>query len=118
MISSNRINLSKSLFLCDVEGYEYELFNDNFLELIQFSYIIIEIHYFTEELNRKREIFLEKIDKFFNTKIINFSGRDLSTIPELKYYSDLDRALIISEGRSMLGEWVVLTPKYEKVEIV
>ena len=101
-------NLKNSLILCDIEGGEYELFEENLIKEIFPSTLIIEIHY-----NNKFP--LEQFEKYFKelyllNKIFQ-KPRSLNEFKELKKFNDNNRALMVSEGRSSVQEWWHLSPK-------
>ena len=103
---SNKIN--HSLILCDIEGGEFKLFSNKLLEKLCSSNIIIEIHRVTKE----DELDLEKrASKLFNINKVIQNPRSLYIFDELKSFSDNNRSLLLSEGRSHVQEWWHLSPK-------
>ncbi len=109
----NNIELkSKNLILCDIEGYEFEIFTEANLKLLNKSLIIIEIHRKNIfEFDIRFNKLIRDAKKYFKVDIINTSSRDLSKIDLLKKLNDNQRWLLCSEGRSNLGCWLVLYPK-------
>jgi hypothetical protein len=110
LVDSN-LNLADSVVLCDIEGAEYDLFNDEILKKLLNSHIIIEIHCWDESMKKKKEEFHERVLKLFDIRKIRTQGRDFSPLTETHDLSDQDRSLLVSEGRLRLGEWWHLTPK-------
>ena len=101
-------NLNNSLILCDIEGGEYELFDEKLINEIYPSDIIIEIHNnakFPLEQFEKTFAHIYSINKFMQ------GPRSLKEFNELKKFNDNNRALISSEGRSYMQEWWHLSPK-------
>mgnify|MGYP001164133022 FL=1 len=101
-------NLKNSLILCDIEGGEYELFEEKLVSEIHPSNIIIEIH-------NDNKFSLEKFRKIFSdlyvlNKIFQ-KPRSIRQFKELEKFNDNNRSLIISEGRSYVQEWWHVTPK-------
>tara|TARA_Y100000817_G_scaffold287661_1_gene256361 strand:- start:480 stop:1307 length:828 start_codon:yes stop_codon:yes gene_type:complete len=101
-------NLKNSLILCDIEGGEYKLFEENLIKEIFPSTLIIEIHY-------NNKLPLEQFEEYFKgsyslNKIFQ-NPRSLNEFKELKKFNDNNRALIVSEGRSCVQEWWYLSPK-------
>lgn len=99
------------VILCDIEGGEFALFSDGVLEALRRAAIIIEIHDFDATQADARNALRARAGKRFGVRTIRTGGRDLSGIPDVAALSDLDRALLVSEGRAALGEWWVLTPR-------
>ena len=104
---------SKTLFLIDLEGSELELFNDEILELLRSSILVIENHKFLlnkEKQNKYQELISEFNNKF-NFEIIKNIGRNISQINELSNLSENELMMICSENRPKMMEWFILTPK-------
>jgi len=101
-------NINNSLILCDIEGGEYELFDEKLINEIYPSDIIIEIH----KDNENSLVNFEKrfINSYSITKITQ-EPRSLKNFKELENINDNNRALIMSEGRSGIQEWWYLSPK-------
>ena len=101
-------NINNSLILCDIEGGEYELFDEKLINEIYPSDIIIEIH----KDNENSLVNFEKrfINSYSITKITQ-EPRSLKNFKELENINDNNRALIMSEGRSGIQEWWHLSPK-------
>ena len=97
-----------SVILCDIEGDEYNLFTDHILQRLQETNIIIEIHSAEE---KKKHMFKEKILKYFDLSIMWHNVLSLENYIEISKLSDIERNLLLSEGRSSLGEWWHLIPK-------
>ena len=95
--------------LADIEGEEFKIFNDNNLDKLRNSNLIIEFHrHHIAEENKK---FKDKLTKYFNVSILSTSNRSFADIPLLKELNDDDRWLIASENRPYLMNWFVCTPK-------
>jgi hypothetical protein len=109
----NQIDLTvKNLILCDIEGYEYEIFNEDNLKILNKNLIIIEIHSKNvQNFNHKYNSLLETASKFFNVAEIYTSSRDISKLNITNQLNDNQRWLLCSEGRSRLGTWLILNPK-------
>ncbi len=104
--------LDNSLILMDIAGGEFDLINDEFLEDIKNSFLIIELHdhYFQNGAD-KLLVMERKIRKYFYVKQIVTGSRDLSSFKELRIFPDSDRWLMCSDSRRVLGHWLVLEPK-------
>jgi len=108
--------LTKSVILIDVEGFEFELFSYDNLKALSQSIIYIEIHDFFYKNGVARLSNLKKMLKnFFYLQEFTTTSRDLSVFPELNNFTDNERWLLCSEGRPMLMRWIKLTPRYAKL---
>ena len=112
VIADLKENIKNSLILCDIEGAEFDLFNDEMLKLLNKAKIIIEIHpWMVENGYSKYEALKIISNKYFTVSELTTSNRDLSIYKELDNFSDNDRWLLCSEGRSYRMKWLVLTPR-------
>ena len=102
--------LKKALFLVDIEGAEFELFNDHNIDVFKNSYLIIENHDFLSNQNTVNNFF-KIMDKYFHLEILNNGPRNPFSIPEIKDLDDDEKWLIVSEGRKQSMNWLVFTPK-------
>ncbi|MDA9678027.1 FkbM family methyltransferase [Candidatus Pelagibacter sp.] len=105
----NNKDIKKTLFLIDIEGGEYDLINSNTIKFINKSYLIIELHSFLSNLN-KRSKFHNLLKKNYNIKLITSSARD-PFVKGLENLTDDERWMIISEGRPMQMNWLICSPK-------
>lgn len=105
------VDFSQSVVLCDIEGGEFELFDDNVLNALKDTIIIIEIHDWHKDGASRYKKLQERAVKYFNITKLTTRSRDLSLFPELAHLSDDDRWLVCSEGRHYLTTWLKLDPK-------
>ena len=101
-------NINNSLILCDIEGGEYELFDEKLINEIHPSDIIIEIH---KDKENSLVNFEKRFTKTYSLTKITQEPRSLKNFKELENINDNNRALIMSEGRSGIQEWWYLSPK-------
>ena len=101
-------NINNSLILCDIEGGEYELFDEKLINEIYPSDIIIEIH---KDKENSLVNFEKRFTKTYSLTKITQEPRSLKNFKELENINDNNRALIMSEGRSGIQEWWYLSPK-------
>ena len=101
-------NINNSLILCDIEGDEYELFDEKLINEIYPSDIIIEIH---KDKENSLVNFEKRFTKKYSITKITQEPRSLKNFKELENINDNNRALITSEGRSYVQEWWHLSPK-------
>ena len=100
-----------NLILCDIEGGEFDLFTDDVVAEFNKSTFIIELHDFKfDKAQKKRNTLIDRF-KDFNVKIIQSKPKQWTNIEQITKLGDNDRALICSEGRRVLGEWLIATPK-------
>lgn len=102
--------LKQTLFLVDIEGGEFSLFNQLSLNIFKNSFIVIENH---EEIFRDKKLvntFYELMNKNFKKIILSNNHRNPFNIKELEYLPDDDRWLLMSEGRPCEMNWLVFIP--------
>ena len=104
--------MEEVLVVCDVEGAEFEIFNDDCLKGLRGAEIVIEIHDFMVEQGAAlTQALVDGAKRYFKVATFKTGYRDLSGIPELADLSDSDRWLICSEGRTKLMSWLHLSPR-------
>lgn len=101
--------LDDIFILSDIEGAEFEIFNDDNLSKLINCNLIIEFH--RHPIDEENKKFREKLNKYFKVSLLSTSNRSFSDIPLLKELNDDDRWLIASENRPYLMNWFVCTPK-------
>ena len=106
----NNIELKKTLFLFDIEGDEFRLLNENILNELKNSYLIIELHHFYTTKQNK-ENFVEIVKKKFQIKYIKTGSRNFSKFEILKNFNDDEKWLMMSESRPKSMEWLICEPK-------
>jgi len=97
--------------LVDIEGAEYELFNDKLLDLLKHCTIIIELH--PRKIDdgwSKQTKLLEDAAKFFKAEILIRETYNPNMFKELSEFSDDDRLMAFSEGRKANAQWLLLRP--------
>ena len=103
--------LSKTFFLIDIEGGEFNFFSKKNINFFKKSFFIIEMHNNMKISLIKKFYFL--IEKNFIITKINNTSRNPFKLSN-KYFdkfSDDERFLLMSEGRSEKQIWLALTPK-------
>jgi len=102
---------SGSVLLVDIEGGEFDLFDQELFGAFKDSTIFIELHqWIVGDGDNKLAKLRDDASKYFEITEITTTSRDLSVFSELKHFSDTDRWLICSEGRPLLMTWYKLTP--------
>ena len=59
----------------------------------------------------KKKKFLELLASYHSLYIFNSLNRVINISSEFHLMDENERALLLSEGRSHIGEWVLLSPK-------
>ena len=100
----------KSIFLmCDIEGFESELFNENNIGLLKDCDICMELHMYNGMHNI--EVMPKLFEQYHDVDIIYQSGKNFS-VPEIIYkISHLDILLSAWEWRSYPTPWLIAHKK-------
>ena len=107
----NKSQLTKTLFLVDIEGHEFGLFNEKFCTFFSNSYFIIEDHNFNEKSKKKRDNFYKIVKKYFKVEIIKDNAKNPFNYKILDPFTDDEKYLMMSEGRPETMQWLILYPK-------
>ena len=105
------VDLTQSVVLCDIEGGEFNLFDDKLFQTLSQCRIIIELH---ERMLSDGEERLARLialaERRFTVTFLEGGGRDPGQEPLLQSMPDDDRWLMCSEGRMVHQQWMVLVP--------
>ena len=104
-------NHRKLLFLVDIEGQEYDLFDKDFCKIFSKGTFIIEEHPFNITNKRKIKNFNQNIKKYYNIEILKDTPKNPFNFSILEKYSDDEKYLMMSEGRPESMKWLILHPK-------
>jgi hypothetical protein len=99
---------SDTVVLCDIEGGEFDLFNDSCLSSLKGAMILIEIHNWVENFWERYCSLLERASRHYSICFIERSSFPKHKMPELQGMSDDNRLLILSEGRPNVMRFVQL----------
>ena len=102
-------DLKKTLFLIDIEGDEYDLFDEDNIDNYKKSFFIIEDHIFYDKKD-KRNNFYNLINKNFNVHTLRNSSRNPHNYEILNKFNDDDKWLLMGESRPETMNWIILTP--------
>ena len=106
---------SVQLMKINIEGGEFDLFTDEVISAFSESSFIIEIHDFKfDDGKNKRKALIDSF-KDFDVEMVKSRPKQWSDIDQITALSDNDRALVCSEGRRVLGEWLVATPRKQSM---
>ena len=116
---ANELEISKeiekhgpSVILCDIEGSEFDLFDEKIFQKLNKSTVIIELHdSFLKNFSEKRKRMISLAEKYFEISFLERTSPNINKFNELSEWNDDDRMLAFSEGRPVRMEWVVLIPK-------
>ena len=104
-------SVKEALILCDIEGYEFELFDDNVLSTLRHCTIIIELHDIAlPNIQKNRLELIQTAQKYFDVSFVNRRNPTFNTIDEISTWSDIERAIGFDECRPCRMEWVLLKP--------
>ena len=104
-------NHRRLLFLVDIEGQEYNLFDKDFCKIFSKGTFIIEEHPFNISNKKKIKNFNQNIKKYYNVEILKDTPKNPFNFSILEKYSDDEKYLMMSEGRPESMQWVILQPK-------
>tara|TARA_B100001063_G_scaffold230606_1_gene243905 strand:+ start:453 stop:1352 length:900 start_codon:yes stop_codon:yes gene_type:complete len=104
-------NLSKTLFLLDIEGSEFDLFDIDFCKYFSQSYFIVEDHNFLIVNKKKINSFYKNIYRYFKVEIIKGKTNDPLDYDILDNLTEDEKYLMMSEGRPKTMQWIVLIPR-------
>ncbi|MEL0080331.1 MAG: hypothetical protein VW774_12845 [Rhodospirillales bacterium] len=101
-------NWSNTILLCDIEGGEFDLFDDNCLSELKGAMILIEIHNWVENFWDQYSALLQRASRHFSIRFIERSSFPQHKMPELQGMSDDNRLLLLSEGRPNVMRFIQL----------
>lgn len=105
------LDFSDCITIVDIEGAEFLFLNNDILEFMKNSYIIIEIHNWVPDFISKYETFLLHAFKYFNIEILERTERKTFQFEELRSFTDDNRLLVTSEARPCAMRFLILNPK-------
>lgn len=104
------VSPNQTVILCDIEGAEFDVLNAKVLHDLRGAKIIVELHdRLMEGGVALRNALIKRLPDGARYRILR-SGEALSYngIADLECLSDNDRALVLSDGRKVFGEWMVI----------
>ena len=103
------------VILCDVEGFEFELFTVEVLNALQGASIVIELHdrYGFNGAARLSAL-IGSAERHFAVSLIDRRGRNPFIIPALDGFAEDDQWLLCSEGRLIAQRWMILKPRTKR----
>ncbi|MFA5040884.1 MAG: hypothetical protein WC464_04540 [Bdellovibrionales bacterium] len=103
--------LGRTVVLSDIEGGEFDLFDEAVFGVLKDAIFIIELHdWFFEDGPARLQKLKDAAKKTHEISAFTTGSRDLSQFKELATFHDIDRWLICVEGRKRLMTWLRLDP--------
>lgn len=100
-----------AIVLIDIEGAEYNLLCDDFLDLLKSCHVLIELHpFFIKDGIKKENDLIEKCEKLFHIEKIYRDSYNPNHFECLNKLTDDERLLALSEGRAYNPKWLLLSP--------
>lgn len=109
-LAETEVDLSRTVVLMDIEGGEYSLLNDEVIQVLRQSRIIVELHHFDDADESAERLLRQRLEDTFKVTYVRQGSRDPNQIPLLRNWSDDDRWLMCSESRSEVMEWAICEP--------
>jgi hypothetical protein len=103
--------LTKALFIVDIESTEFHLFNKNNLKNFKNSFLIIECHDFYVKDKKLIKNFYELLKRNFKTHTIYSSSRNPFLVKELNNLSEPEKWLSVIETKPAHMSWIVCIPR-------
>ncbi|MGB0372017.1 MAG: hypothetical protein ACPGN3_11835 [Opitutales bacterium] len=98
--------------LVDIEGAEFELIDEAFLDLFKSSQILIELHdWMFKDGEQKKERLIKRLTEYMDIEVFTSHGRNPNQYPELSKLKDDYKWIACSEGRRQAMEWIHAKPK-------
>lgn len=117
LLAAQGRSLRNCVILCDIEGGEFSLFQDELLARLSEAHVIIELHDFFLADAAVRETAIGNLkriaERHFHVCEIKDGLRDIRNIPLLRNWSDWDSYLLCVEARYRMMSWLWLRPKHE-----
>lgn len=111
------VDPANAVVICDIEGGEFELFDEALLNFLSGAHVIIETHDFLYkgELSPASALadLKQRASAHFNVHEVKDGMRYLRDVPLLEGWSDADTWTMCMEGRKRMMTWLYLTPKSE-----
>ena len=101
-----------AVVLCDIEGAEFDLFDDALLATLAGCSVIIELHgpFDADGAGRRHDLRARAL-RHFDCRLLHRDPIPVDAFDALADLDDATRLLAFGEGRKRRGEWLVLTPR-------
>lgn len=102
---------SDAVILVDIEGGEFDLFDERVFSRLEGAIIIIELHPdYPKDGDAKVRRLLRQAKPYFGHKVFSMGSRN-PNVPVLHDYPDNSRWLMCAEGRPSQMSWIALQPR-------
>lgn len=105
-----KTQLDQTVFLMDIEGFEYTLLDEENLRKLSKSVVFVELHENDPKDHDRFRKLLDAASKSFHMKIYRKIGRNPYAFNELDELTETEHWLACSEGRGKDPKWLGLTP--------
>ncbi len=101
----------KALVICDIEGAEFSVLTADVLAALRGAFLVVELHdkLMLDGSEMRRDL-IARLPVGYSHWLAKEIPVDWSGIVELENLHDNDRALVVSEGRKIMGEWLFALP--------
>ncbi len=111
-LKANNFNAGNALVICDIEGAEFPVLSSDVLSVLDGAVLIVELHdKIMKDAASLRSALIDRIPVSYEKKVVREKPVDWRGIAALENLSDNDRGLAASEGRKVIGEWLIAAPK-------
>lgn len=101
---------TKALVLCDIDGAEFPVLTEKLLSDLKGATLIVELHdKIIENGLGQRQALIDRLPDGASHFILKSTPPNWVDIPEIEALTDYDRQLVSTDGRKVLGEWLVVT---------
>lgn len=101
--------MNEVLILCDIEGFEYQILDEEVFDHFRGAKWIIEAHEFNQDMKDSLTNVLELVKESFDINVVISGQRNPQQFEELLEWTDVDRWLLCAEGRDGLpGKWLII----------
>lgn len=109
-LAQHAFDPARTLVVCDIEGAEFSVLTEKLLGDLKGAMLIVELHdrMMTEGL-ALRSALIGRLPAGARHEILVSQPKDWRGIGAIEALEDNDRALVTSDGRKVLGEWLVVT---------
>ncbi len=107
-----------SAVLCDIEGAEFDLFDETLLQILSDSTVIMELHDDVIDCYKdSRDGLIRRSRSMFDVSFLKRHNPRVNELLELESWSDINRLLAFDECRPRRMNWLLLTPKSGNTDV-
>ena len=110
-LKANNFTVKNALVICDIEGAEFPVLSREVLSALEGAVLIVELHdKIMKDATSMRGELIARLPESYEHKVVGEKPIDWRGIAALEKLSDNDRGLAASEGRKVIGEWLIAAP--------